>query len=480
MPAYLPSHSPLRKWLIQPAIKSLLLLVISAMVAIGSQAWANSQGFPLSNSDPLSGGKTSIINRTSRAFDNPAANLTESEKDRHTEANGTFNDVFVSAPADVNPGLGPLFNNTSCNGCHLQNGRGMPVIGSATSLKSQLLVRVSLPPNQAQGKNQLLTDVPNGSIPVPNIGTQIRDHAIYGYQPNAKVSIKWQETEGKYGDGSSFSLRSPVTTITLPNGKLLPPEVMTSLRLPPPVIGLGLLEALEEKTILALADPKDHNGDGISGKANMVWNVEKQTASLGKFGLKANQPNLRQQSAAAYFNDMGVTNPLFPEPDGITSDIDDQKLISATFYTQSLTVPARPVSMINDPVVKTGDRLFHQANCASCHIQTLRTGNHELAAVAHQTIHPYTDLLLHDLGSGLADHRPDFLANGNEWRTSPLWAIGLTHTVLPYSGFLHDGRARTLEEAILWHGGEAEKSKEAFRNMSESDRTALLQFLHSL
>ncbi|MEE3716066.1 di-heme oxidoredictase family protein [Tumidithrix elongata RA019] len=472
MQAYSPSQRLLPRWLRHPVVKSLLVLVISAAIAIGIQTWLDAQKSPQLNDDPLSGGQTSIVNRTSRAFDNPAANLTELEKDKHAEANATFNDVFVSAPADVNPGLGPLFNNTSCNGCHLQNGRGMPVIGSATSLKSQLLVRVSLPQGQPE--------VPGGSVPVPNIGTQIRDHAIYGYTPNASVTVKWQETEGKYGDGTAYKLQSPITTIQLPDGRSLPPEVMTSLRQPPPVIGLGLLEALEDKTILALADPEDKNGDGISGKANMVWDVEKKATSLGRFGLKANQPNLRQQSAAAYFNDMGVTNPVFPEPDGKTSDITNEKLISATFYTQSLTVPARPAAMLNDPTVKTGDRLFHQANCSSCHIQTLRTGKHELAAVANQTIHPYTDLLLHDMGAGLADNRPDFLASGTEWRTAPLWAIGLTHTVLPYSGFLHDGRARTLEEAILWHGGEAEKSKESFRAMPASDRAALLQFLHSL
>jgi len=220
------------------------------------------------------------------------------------------------------------------------------------------------------------------------------------------------------------------------------------------VIDLGLLEAIEDKTIMGLADPEDKNGDRISGKVNMVWDVEKQALSLGKFGLKANQPNLRQQTAAVYFNDMSVSNTVFPDPTG-KNDITNTKLVSGTFYTQSLTVPARSIAMINNPVVQTGDRLFRNADCASCHIQTLETGKHELAAISNQTIHPYTDMLLHDMGTGLADNRPDFLATGTEWRTSPLWAIGLTQTVLPYSSFLHDGRARTLEEAIFWHGGEA-------------------------
>jgi CxxC motif-containing protein (DUF1111 family) len=459
------------QWVQSKALKLMILVLVSAIAAISIQSWIDYQKIQQVNLDPLSGGQTSIMNRTSRAFDNPAANLTEGELDRHSEANATFNDVFVSAPAKVNPGLGPLFNNTSCNGCHLRNGRGMPVIGSATSLKSQLLVRVSLPNGQPE--------VVGGAGSVPNIGTQIHDHAIYGFKPDAAVDLKWQETSGKYADGVEYKLRSPIITITLPDGKPLPPEAMTSLRLPPPVIGLGLLEAIEDRAILALADPEDKNGDGISGKPNMVWNVEQKATTLGRFGLKANQPNLRQQTAAAYVNDMGVTNPVFPDPSG-KNDITEEKLVSGTFYTQSLTVPARSVAMINDPVVQKGDRLFRNADCASCHIQTLRTGDNKLPAVANQTIHPYTDLLLHDMGSDLADNRPDFLASGTEWRTSPLWAIGLTQTVLPYSGFLHDGRARTLEEAILWHGGEAQKSKQAFLNMNQSDRTALVQFLNSL
>ena len=450
----------------QTYLKLLIVIAIFACVARPLQAAMDTH-----HPDLLIGGQTSIANRTSRAFDNGAGNLTEEEHDRHGQANTTFNDIFVAAPADTNPGLGPLFNNSSCNGCHLFNGRGMPVIGDETALKSQMLVRVSLPSGKPGD--------PGGEVPVPGIGTQIRDHAVFGAVPDAHVSVQWQEVAGKYADGMEYKLRSPQTTITLPNGQPLAPEVRTSLRQSPPVIGLGLLEALAESTIVALADSDDRNGDGISGKPNRVWDVQKKTSALGRFGLKANQPNLRQQSAAAYFNDMGIANPLFPNPDG-SMDIDDKELISATFYTQSLTVPARSIAALQDPEVSKGDRLFQGANCAACHIQTLTTGNHELTALANQTIHPYTDLLLHDMGTDLADHRADFQATGNEWRTSPLWAIGLTHTVLADAGFLHDARARTIEEAILWHGGEAEKSKEAFRTMSSSDRRALLKFLNSL
>jgi CxxC motif-containing protein (DUF1111 family) len=174
---------------------------------------------------------------------------------------------------------------------------------------------------------------------------------------------------------------------------------------------------------------------------------------------------------------MGVTNPLFPEQDG-KSEIDLKTLRASTFYTQTLAVPAR--TLMNDRGVKKGEKLFAQANCTACHVSELRTGNHEVKAISNQTIHPYTDMLLHDMGTGLADGRPDFEATGNEWRTPPLWGLGLTQAVLPYSGYLHDGRAQTLEEAILWHGGEAEKSKESFRTMAKGDRDALVKFLQTL
>ena len=178
------------------------------------------------------------------------------------------------------------------------------------------------------------------------------------------------------------------------------------------------------------------------------------------------------KTAAAYVDDMGVTNSLFPEADG-SYDLDNEQLDLATFYTQSLSVPAR--TLLDDPVTQQGEKLFDQANCAACHIPTLKTGPYaRLPLLEHQTIHPYTDLLLHDMGEGLADNRPDFEATGQEWRTPALWGLGLSQTVLPYSTYLHDGRARTPEEAILWHGGEAQTSKEAFVAMDEGDRAALV------
>lgn len=443
-------------------LRFLIIGSIAIVAAILLSIIVNSFSFSQKSSIPLAGGETTVFNRSSHAFSQPAPNLTDLELTKHLDGDADFDAVFITAPAQVNPGLGPVFNNASCNGCHLKDGRGMPQPG-------QSLVRVSLP----QGE----PEVPGGGVPVPGIGTQIRDRAIYGHQPQALVKIDWQEREGKYPDGSAYKLRSPRLQINLPDGQPLSSEILTSLRVPPPVFGRGLLEAVEEKTILALADPEDKNKDGISGRPNYVWDVQHNRAVLGRFGLKANTPTLIQQTAAAYINDMGVTNPLFPDKDGST-DIDRQTLEDATFYGQTLGVPAR--TLVDDPVVKQGEKLFDRANCTACHIPKLSTSSHTVKALANQKIHPYTDLLLHDLGAELADGRPDFQASGSEWRTTPLWGVGLTQTVLPYSAFLHDGRARTLEEAILWHSGEAQQSTETFKQMSKSDRTALLKFLNSL
>ena len=426
---------------------------------------------------PLAAGDTTVINRTSSAYEQPSKGLSKANFDKHGDGDIAFEAVFVTAPARVNPGLGPLFNNASCAGCHIRNGRGLPE-------KGQLLVRVSsetkLPINEANPNSYHLEPSAPGdnTPPVPGLGTQIQDQGIYGHQPEAAVTINWSETTGQYGDGSNYKLQYPnPEIITLANDEPLPETVQTSLRIPSPVFGLGLLEAVPEKTIRNLADPEDQNGDGISGRANEVWDIAKNGTVLGRFGWKANNPNLLQQSASAYVNDMGVTNPLFPEPDG-TSDIDAETLENAEFYVQTLAVPAR--TLLNDSQVLRGEELFNQANCNACHLDTLQTGRYEVRELANQTIHPYTDLLLHDMGADLADNRPDFLATGTEWRTPPLWGIGLTQTVLPYSLYLHDGRAQTLEEAILWHGGEAKVSREAFRNMANSDRTALVKFLRSL
>ena len=267
---------------------------------------------------------------------------------------------------------------------------------------------------------------------------------------------------------------------------------MVSPRVGPQLPGVGLLEAIPEASILALADPDDTNRDGISGRPNHVWNYATKQKVLGRFGWKANQPDLHQQAASAFTGDMGITNSLFPAeeltdtqqqlygqlPNGGSPELADNNLTNVTLYLQTLAVPARRNA--DDQVVLRGKQLFRQLNCSGCHVAKMQTGSHPVAVLANQTIRPYTDLLLHDMGAGLADNRPDFEATGSEWRTPPLWGIGLIKLVNRHTFLLHDGRARNVEEAILWHGGEAQKAADGFRAMPKTDRDALLKFVESL
>ncbi|MGC1306116.1 MAG: di-heme oxidoredictase family protein [Phormidesmis sp.] len=412
------------------------------------------------------GGETTFYNRSSHAFGQPAPGLTAKEMDLHRVGDATFDAVFVTAPAEIHPGLGPKFNSNSCGGCHIKNGRGMPQLGQA-------LVRTSLP--AGSGLPVVKTE---GVVPDPVIGTQLQDSAVFGEQPEAKVALAWVETNGTYPDGEGYGLRSPQITLTaIDKNQPISKGILTSLRIPPPVFGVGLLEAIPAETLEEIADPKDQNKDGISGRTNRVWNFETEQMEIGRFGLKANSANLLSQTATAYAHDMGIANPLLPNDDG-TQEIDLKTVEASAFYTQTLAVPAR--TQLDDPVVQRGEKLFADANCAACHISSIKTGPATVKVLTNQTIQPYTDLLLHDMGESLADNRPDFEATGQEWRTTPLWGLGLTQTILPYAGYLHDGRARTVEEAILWHGGEAEGAKQAFMKLEKTGRQAMLKFLNSL
>jgi CxxC motif-containing protein (DUF1111 family) len=417
---------------------------------------------------PRAGGDGTVDDRSSNAFSFPLPGLSPEDFERHARGDAAFEATFVTAPAPVNPGLGPRYNNTACGACHLRDGRGMPVLGAGPR-RSHLLVRVSL----AEGEPV----APGGAVPVPGLGVQLQDQAILGELPEVSIEIDWQAVPGVYGDGDPYELRRPDMTITLADGSPLGVEVQRSLRQPPPVFGLGLLEAVTDATLEALADPDDDDGDGISGRPNVVWDPERGATDVGRFGHKGSAPDLDVQTAAAYANDMGVGNPLFVDESGAL-DLDEDTMRDAAFYARTLAVPAR--TAIDDAEVEAGEARFRDFGCAGCHVEQLTTGASPIATLADQVIQPYTDLLLHDLGEALADHRPDFAADGREWRTPALWGVGLTHTVLPLSGFLHDGRARDLAEAILWHGGEAEPAREAFRLADRTDRAALLAFLASL
>jgi len=335
--------------------------------------------------------------------------------------------------------------------------------------------------------------LPDGSpAPDPSYGGQLNPDAILGVPPEGRATVTYTEIPGTYGDGEAFSLRAPTYELTDLAFGPLDPSVQISPRAAPFLVGLGLLAAIDEADILARADPDDGDGDGISGRPNWVWDLREQRTVLGRFGWKANQPTLEQQIAGAFLGDIGLTSPLFPDqnctavqtecleaPDGGDPEVDQLKIDEVTFYTRYLAVPAR--RDVDDPIVQRGEALFTAVGCAACHTPALTTGTVEDApALSQQRIHPYTDLLVHDLGDALADGRPDFTASGHEWRTAPLWGLGLIQTVNRHMLLLHDGRARGVAEAILWHGGEAGAARESFRTLSAADRAALVRFLESL
>ena len=307
-----------------------------------------------------------------------------------------------------------------------------------------------------------------------------------------RIVIDYVEMPGVYPDGTPFSLRQPVYRIEGLAFGALHPDVMISPRVAPATIGMGLLEAIPETNILALSDPDDANSDGVSGRSNYVQDIKTGQLALGRFGWKANQPTVEQQAASAFLGDIGITSSYFPNencptgqeacrqaPDGGTPEVPDERLEKVTIYIQTVAVPA--MRDVDDEQVQQGARLFVRTQCAACHTPRHKTADtHPLEPLRNQVIFPYTDLLLHDMGDGLADHRPDGQASGTEWRTPPLWGIGLVETVNGHTMFLHDGRARGLEEAILWHGGEAEESRQQFMALTEDERNALIRFLGSI
>ena len=412
---------------------------------------------------PLSGGQATVFDASSQAFEMPIPTLSANELDRFLSGDASFEQIFVTPPAEVNPGAGPVFSHTSCVGCHLRDGRGRGAFGSEPPFVGSMLMRVSLPGYSPHG----------GPASVPGFGVQLGDRANYGVQPEARVEVSFFETVERLADGEEVYLKHPVYYIVEPY-RPLPAGVLLSARMAPPVFGRGLLEAISESDILALSDPADADGDGVSGRPNYVYNFRTDQTELGRFGLKANNPDLLQQVASAYNEDMGVTSPYFPresvwrqpQHDGRDDDpeISQETLDVTMFYIQTLAVPAR--RNWDDPQVLRGEILFESTGCAACHTTAFRTGSHAVASLRGQIIHPYTDLLLHDMGDALADNRPDFEADGREWKTPALWGIGLTETVngIP-AGFLHDGRAETLLEAIMFHGGEAERSREKVRRL---------------
>lgn len=433
--------------------------------------------------EELAGGDTTVFETGETAFSLAARNLTGARRDAFFVGNAFFKRNWVTAPASTTgvDGLGPTFNANSCAGCHFMDGRGAPPQRPDEEFLG-LLVRLSVPG----------TDEHGGPLGEPAYGGQFNHRAILGVPAEGTSHVTYTERPGTFADGTAYSLRVPVYDLADLAFGPMAPGTMTSPRTANAMIGLGLLEAISEDDLLAAADPDDADGDGISGRANRVWDPVTQTVTLGRLGWKANQPGMEQQVQGAFLGDIGITSPLFPQQNcppaqtacaasiaGGEPEAPADTIRDVVYYSRLLAVPAR--RDVQDPAVLRGKSLFQLAGCASCHTPRFVTGTFDgLPELEHQTIFPYTDLLLHDMGEALGDKRPDFLATGTEWRTPPLWGLGLVKTVNGHTNYLHDGRARDTSEAILWHGGEGERAREAFRAMSAKDRAALVRFVESL
>jgi CxxC motif-containing protein (DUF1111 family) len=477
-------------------------------------------------------------------FSTPIPTLNTEELEQHLSGDANFETAFTTAPNNEHPdldGIGPVFNNTDCNSCHQRDGRPstttIPDGQNRVLLDSSAGIFLRMSIDDGSCSTPSIENNYCKNTVVSGFGEQLFHRGVLKAREDwdavedalpfvgqANVYLSYDYTTVTYADGSVVELKKPVFTIERPydvdkdnqiNSALLQADVRYSPRNGMPVFGLGLLELIPEADILALADEDDADSDGISGRPNWVYDAVKARdndpipVSLGRFGWKANTPSVRVQSLGALRGDMGVTNPLFPE-ESIANTAMHESYLTRTgffdtgadengdpeasqafsdevvFYVETLAVPAR--RNVDDESVISGAQLFTQVNCTGCHQPDFTTlsGDVKLGgvdapeALKNQHIYPFTDMLLHDLGEDLADNRRDFVANGNEWKTRPLWGIGLTKTVNPAAGFLHDGRAATIEEAILWHGGEAEQSKVDFMALTQIERKSLIDFVMSL
>ena len=457
-----------------------LCVVCLASVLIGCTFGTDQSAEALLNENL--GGDTTAFATNRNAFSHSARNLTREQRRTFEVGDSFFEQNWVSAPAstDARDGLGPTFNAQSCSSCHVLDGRAKPPAHQGDPERG-LLLRLSVPNSRHGGEPES----------VPNYGFQLQDRALNGVEPEGAFDVQYVEVPGQFADGEPFTLLQPQYVIRDLAFGDFPPDVMVSPRIAPAIIGMGLLEAIETSDLLGLADPDDVDADGISGRVNMVWDDDHQRAVVGRFGWKANVATLMQQSMDAFLEDIGITSDLRPvencpeaqahcssAPNGGTPEMPTERAEKLLLYVRAIAVPA--MRNTDDPTVRNGAAQFISAGCASCHVPTFETGASDIEAISHQTIHPFTDLLLHDMGPGLADYRPDQSASGTEWRTPPLWGLGLLEVVNGHTRLLHDGRARNFAEAILWHGGEARESRDAFINMPKEERDALIAFLRAL
>lgn len=434
----------------------------------------------------------------------PAPSLPKSALPDFHAGKALANQPWVKAPTitAARDGLGPLYNVRSCLACHTNGGKGrLPRDGDVLS---SAVLKLSRPG----------VDRRHGVVPHPVYGDQLQVQSVsladqLGLDPadlgagaeleapaEAKVRIRWRSEVFAYPDGSEVTLRIPEPLIENLAYGPLGEDALLSLRLAPVIHGAGLLGLIPEAAIDALADPEDRNGDGISGRKNTVWSRDAQRTVSGRFGWKAGQPDLRHTVAAAFANDLGISTPLFPagpctsaqtrclamasgadEPSGV--ELPGHLLDLVTDFTTNLAVPAaRPLGAEQHAA---GVALFDASGCAACHQPQFKTAASPTSPhLGGETIWPYSDLLLHDMGEGLADGRAEFGASGREWRTAPLWGAGIAQRVNGAQHFLHDGRAASIEEAVLWHGGEAEIARDRFVRLPRVQRALLLSFVASL
>ncbi len=447
--------------------------------------------------EAMQGGAGTSTARPDRdAFSHPAANLSFAEEERFKLGNALFRKQWVAAPASTraSDGLGPLYNARACQNCHLKDGRGHPPAAGEPAVS--MLIRLARPPRDADEAERIASFLAP-AIPDDTYGGQLQTAAVPGLPPEGDVAITTEEVPVTLDDGTVVRLQKPHYRVENLGYGPLDPDVTLSPRIANPMIGMGLIQAIHPDDLMA--DPDDADGDGISGRMALARGHTDARPYPGRFGWKAQSGSVREQSAEAFAGDIGISSPdiaaphgdctdaqpaCLAMPDGVQDDLGRgeataQVMDLVTFYAENLAVPAR--RDVDDPKVLRGKALFHRAGCPACHTPKFVT-RRDAANPAHafQLIWPHSDFLLHDMGPGLADGQRVGVAGGAEWRTQPLWGIGLTAAVSGRTRFLHDGRARNLEEAILWHGGEAQAARDRYAGLDAADRAALIRFLESL
>lgn len=505
-------------------MKNSLLLALSSvllttLIGCGGGGGGSQTSSPEPTPEPeiqiehLSGGEASIKKTQSDAFSEHSNNMTSTESIKTFNiGDDFFNNPWVegSASTSSRDGLGGLFNNNACQDCHIRDGRGHAPVDENDKDFDSILFRTAKSNISYEAQDKILQSL-QANVPDSYFGGQLQQHGITGVSPEVNLGVSYHTKTVSFADGTAYNLRVPTWKISsYSEQNNFEEDTVFSARVAPPMIGLGLLQLISESDIIKQEDINDADGDGISGKANYVWSVANQTVALGRFGWKAGQPSLLEQSAGAFVNDMGLTNRLHKNetctatqqacldaPNGngdsvnnYDFEVSDPVMDAIAFYSAHLAVPERRDAYSEQ--VKQGKALFMQAGCQSCHTESYTTMiDLDKPELSEQVIFPYTDMLLHDMGSDLADFTQEnepassdmlyeFLATATEWRTPPLWGLGLTKVVDPQATFLHDGRAETIMEAILWHGGEAEEAKQKVLQFSRAERESLLAFLNDL